>query len=62
MVKLTTVASSVAYFDILYAGKLIADQDFRPIEAYTSVAILLIGALLILSWAASRLETRLRRA
>lgn len=62
MVKLTTVASSVAYFDVLYAGKLIADQDFRPIEAYTSVAILLIGALLILSWAASRLETRLRRA
>jgi len=62
MVKLTTVASSVAYFDILYAGKLIADQDFRPIESYTSVAVLLIGALLILSWAASRLETRLRRA
>lgn len=61
MAKLTTVASSIAYFEILYAGKLIADQDLRPIEAYTTVAAILIAMLMVLSWGAAKLETRLER-
>ncbi|MFT4150391.1 MAG: amino acid ABC transporter permease [Paracoccaceae bacterium] len=61
MAKLTTVASSIAYFEILYAGKLIADQDLRPIEAYTTVAAVLIAILMVLSWGAARLENRLAR-
>ncbi|WP_163589749.1 ABC transporter permease subunit, partial [Klebsiella pneumoniae] len=42
LVKLTTVASTIAYFDLLYAAKLVSDQDLRPLEAYTTVAVILI--------------------
>lgn len=61
LVKLSTVASSIAYFELLSAGKLIADQELRPIEAYTAVAFILITILMILAFMSSRLEARLAR-
>lgn len=62
LIKLTTVASTVSYFEILNAAKLVADQDFRPIESYTTVAFILITLLLIIAFASARLERRLRMA
>jgi len=59
LVKLTTVASSIAYAEVLYAGKLVADQDFRPLEAYTTVAVLLIALLCLVSLAGAWVESRL---
>ncbi|NRP72154.1 putative glutamine ABC transporter permease protein GlnM [Ensifer psoraleae] len=60
LIKLTTVASSIAYAELLYAGKLVADQDFRPLEAYTTVAILLILLLSIVSMIGAWCESRLK--
>lgn len=59
LIKLTTVASSIAYAELLYAGKLVADQDFRPLEAYTTVAILLILLLSLVSVIGAWFESRL---
>ncbi|SIO72079.1 polar amino acid transport system permease protein [Burkholderia sp. GAS332] len=59
MVKLTTIASSIAFGELLYAGKLVADQDFRPLEAYTAVAVVLIVLLCFLSGIGSWVERRL---
>ena len=62
LIKLTTVASTIAYFELLYSAKLVSDQDLRPLEAYTSVAVILISILLVLSFLAARLERRLKLA
>ena len=62
LIKLTTVASTIAYAELLYSAKLVADQDLRPIEAYTTVAFILITMMLVISFAAARLERRLARS
>lgn len=62
LVKLTTVASTIAYFELLYSAKLVSDQDLRPLEAYTAVAVILVSILLVLSFIAARLERRLQAA
>src|SRR3546814_16995414 len=38
--KMSTLASVVAYVELLQQGKLIASLNFNPIEAYTVVAII----------------------
>lgn len=60
LIKLTTVASSISYAELLYAGKLVADQEFRPLEAYTTVAIILILLLCLVAMAGAWLENRLK--
>jgi len=62
IVKLTTVASTIAYPDVLYYAKLLSNQQYRPLEAYSTAAACLIGILLLLSYASAALERRLRRA
>lgn len=62
LVKLTTVASTIAYFELLYSAKLVSDQDLRPLEAYTAAAVILISLLLVLSFVAARVERRLQAA
>ena len=37
--KMSTLASAVAYVELLQQGKLIASLNFNPIEAYTAVAV-----------------------
>ena len=37
--KMTTLASAVAYVELLQQGKLLASLNFNPIEAYTAVAV-----------------------
>jgi polar amino acid transport system permease protein len=60
LIKLTTVASSISYAELLYSGKLVADQEFRPLEAYTTVAIILILLLCLVATAGAWLENRLK--
>ena len=60
LIKLTTVASSISYAELVYAGKLVADQEFRPLEAYTTVAIILILLLCLVAMAGAWLENRLK--
>ena len=37
--KMTTLASAIAYVELLQQAKLIASLNFNPIEAYTAVAV-----------------------
>ena len=60
--KMSTLASVVAYVELLQQGKLIASLNYNPIEAYTVVALIFFAFLYPLVQATYALERRLRRA
>ncbi|WP_421996517.1 amino acid ABC transporter permease [Reyranella sp.] len=59
--KMTTLASAVAYVELLQQAKLIASLNFNPIEAYTAVAVIFFVFLWPLVQATYWLERRLAR-
>jgi polar amino acid transport system permease protein len=59
--KMTTLASAVAYVELLQQGKLIASLNYNPIEAYTTVAVIFFVLLWPLVQFTYLLERRLRR-
>ncbi|MBR0642344.1 amino acid ABC transporter permease [Plastoroseomonas hellenica] len=61
IVKTTSVASTIAYAELLYSAKLLSEQEFRPIEAYTAVGAAFILVLLPTSAIAGLMERRLAR-
>ncbi len=61
VVKLTTLASTIAYADLLYQAKLISEVEFRPLEAYTVIGGLFLLMLIALSVLSSRFERFLSR-
>ena len=58
--KMSTLASAVAYVELLQQGKLIASIHYNPIEAYTVIALLFFVFLYPLVQATYVLERRLR--
>lgn len=60
--KMSTLASIVGYIETLNQAKLIADLNFNPIEAYTTVALIFFAVLYPIVQATYVLERRLRRA
>jgi len=60
--KMTTLASAVAYVELLQQGKLIASLNYNPIEAYTAVALIFFVFLWPLVQLTYLLERRLRRS
>ena len=60
--KMSTLASAVAYVELLQQGKLIASLNYNPIEAYTVVALIFFVLLYPLVQATYALERKLRRA
>jgi len=60
--KMSTLASAVAYVELLQQGKLIASLNFNPIEAYTAVAVIFFVFLWPLVQFTYVLERRLRRS
>jgi polar amino acid transport system permease protein len=62
VVKLTAVASTIAYAELLYQAKLLSDTEFRPLESYTVIGGIFIGMLVLLSYASSRLEQWLAKS
>ncbi len=60
--KMTTLASAVAYVDLLQQGKLLASLHFNPIETYSVIAVVFFLCLLPLVQATYALERRLRRS
>jgi polar amino acid transport system permease protein len=60
--KMTTLASAVAYVELLQQGKLLASLNFNPIETYTVIAVVFFMALFPLVQATYALERRLQRA
>ena len=60
--KMTTLASAVAYVELLQQGKLLASLNFNPIETYTVIAVVFFLCLFPLVQAAYALERRFNRA
>ena len=60
--KMSTLASAVAYVELLQQGKLIASLNYNPIEAYTVIALIFFVLLYPMGQATSALERRLRRS
>lgn len=59
--KMSTLASAVAYVELLQQGKLIASLNYNPIEAYTAVAVIFFVFLWPLVQFSYFLERRLKR-
>ena len=56
---MTTLASAVAYVELLHQGKLLASLNFNPIETYTVIAVVFFLCLFPLVQATYALERRL---
>lgn len=59
--KMSTLASAVAYVELLQQGKLIASLNYNPIEAYTAVAVIFFVFLWPMVQFSYFLERRLKR-
>jgi len=59
--KMSTLASAVAYVELLQQGKLLSSLHFNPIETYTVIAAMFFLCLLPLVQATYWLERRLGR-
>jgi polar amino acid transport system permease protein len=62
LTKMTSLASTIAFAELLYEGKLLSSIIYRPIETYTTVAVLYFVTLHAATMLVDRLELRLRRA
>lgn len=60
--KMSTLASAVAYVELLHQGKLIASINYNPIEAYTVIALIFFAVLFPLVQATYVLERKLRES
>ncbi len=61
VVKLTALAGTLGYAELLYQGQLISATLYRPIESYTMVAIVFVVVLGFFAAITRRLERRLSR-
>jgi len=60
--KMTTLASAVAYVELLQQGKSLASLNFNPIETYTAIAVVFFICLFPLVQATYAIERRLGRS
>jgi polar amino acid transport system permease protein len=60
--KMSTLASAVAYVELLQQGKLLASLNFNPIETYTVIAVAFFLFLVPLVHATYALERRMGRS
>jgi len=59
IVKLTAIAATIAYAELLYDAKLLSDMEYRPVEAYTGIAVVFLGMLFLLGAASRWIERKL---
>jgi polar amino acid transport system permease protein len=60
--KNTSLVSTIAVADLLYEGTIITAATYRPLEVYTTVAVIYFIVLFPLTLAAQQIERRLARA
>jgi polar amino acid transport system permease protein len=56
LIKLTTLGSVLAVYELLHAGDNLITTTFRPLEVYTAVAVVFSAIIYPLIWASGRLE------
>ena len=61
LAKATTLASTIAFGELLYTAKTIAEDQLRPLETYTAVTLIFTAILLPLSYACIWLERRVAK-
>jgi polar amino acid transport system permease protein len=61
LLKMTSLASAIAFPELLYAARTIATVHFNPIEAYTSVALIYLAIAWPLTQLVYAVERTLRR-
>ena len=59
VVKMTAVASTIAYAELMYSAKQLSDTEYRPVEAYTAISAIFIALLFVLSFGSRQLEKKL---
>ncbi len=59
LIKTSALASTLAYADLLYQAMLVNSATFRPLEVYTTVAVLYLVLLVTASMLARLAEARL---
>jgi polar amino acid transport system permease protein len=60
--KNTSLVSTIAVADLLYQGQLITSATYRPLETYTTVALIYFAILFPLTLFAQGVEYRLQRS
>jgi polar amino acid transport system permease protein len=61
LLKMTSLASAIAFPELLYAARTIATAHFNPIEAYTSVALIYLAIAWPMTQLVYAVERTLRR-
>ena len=59
LAKATTLASTIAFGELLYTAKTIAEDQMRPLETYTAVTLIFTAVLLPVSYFFIWLERRM---
>lgn len=62
LTKATSLASTIAFAELLYEGKLLTSISYRPLETYTVVAVIYFAILGVMTLGVRLLERRLARA
>ena len=60
LMKMTSLASVIAYGELMYQAKTISTISFNPIEMYTSVALIFFALIFPFALLVQRFETRMR--
>lgn len=60
--KNTSLVSTIAVSDLLYQGTLITSATYRPLETYTTIAVIYFAILFPLTLGAQFVERRLQRS
>jgi polar amino acid transport system permease protein len=57
MLKMSTLASAVAVYELLHSADAVIQKTYRPLELYVFVCLVFVAVVMPLAYAARRLET-----
>ena len=62
LLKTSTIAATVSYSDLLFTAQDISYRTYRPLEAFTTIAVVFFVVIFAISQITHRLERRLARS
>jgi polar amino acid transport system permease protein len=60
MLKLSSLASVIAVYELLHSANTVISQVYRPLEIYTVIALIYLILVLPMSYLSKRLESRVQ--
>ena len=61
-VKTTTIASTIAYGELLYSAKMLSDQEFKPLQSFTSLGVFFVVVLSLFGLGTNWLERHFKNS